>query len=122
MIPILYSYEKCSTCKRALALLKERNVSFHVRDIRCFPPSKDELKLMLHFMKGEVRTLFNTSGNLYRELQLSKKISSFSVEEAIHLLTQSGMLIKRPFFLGKNCGIVGFQEKKWQNFLERNEL
>ncbi|KAF3361862.1 putative protein YusI [Chlamydiales bacterium STE3] len=110
---IIYLYSRCSTCQKAVRFLKERNISFEQKEIVQEPPSKKELLQMLSYKKGEVKKLFNTSGLLYRELQLSEKLQTMDEEQALALLGKNGMLVKRPFLLGKDFGLTGFNEKEW---------
>lgn len=108
----VYVYSKCSTCQKALAFLSKKNVSFIKKEITETPPSLKDLKNMLHH-KGNVRKIFNTSGQLYREMQLNEKLKNLSETEAFKLLSQKGMLVKRPFVLGKDFGLLGFNEAEW---------
>jgi len=110
---ILYIYSKCSTCQNALKFLERKNVSFIRKEIVEAPPSVEELRTMLDYVGGNLKKIFNTSGQLYREMQLSEKLKSMSEEEAILLLSQHGMLVKRPFLLGDNFGLLGFKEIEW---------
>lgn len=108
----VYEYEKCSTCRRALKFLESRGVP-HVRvPIVERPPAPAELKEMLRHV-GSVRRLFNTSGQLYRELQLGERLAGLSDEEALDLLAKHGKLVKRPFALGPGVALVGFDEAEW---------
>lgn len=109
----IYIYSKCSTCKEALRFLEKHQIKFIRKEITETPPSRAELELMLNFQDGNVRKLFNTSGILYRELELSKKLPELTKEQALDLLTTNGMLVKRPFLLGENIGLVGFREEQW---------
>ncbi len=112
----LYQYGPCSTCKNALKFLENHSKLGVIEtfDIKTHPPSPRELKKMLQFMNGEIKKLFNTSGLLYRELKLSQKLPKMTEEEGIQLLSANGMLIKRPFLLGKFAGTVGFKEAVWK--------
>lgn len=110
---IIYVYPKCSTCQEALKFLKERNISVVVKDIVKEPPSVQELEQMLAFQKGQLTKILNTSGQLYREMGLAQKVKEQPVEETLRLMSQKGMLIKRPFLLGKSWGLVGFKEDIW---------
>jgi len=80
-------------------------------------PSVSELSSMLASYEGNVRKLFNTSGMQYRELSMKERLPTMSNEEALELLANNGMLVKRPFLLDKGKGIVGFKEADWQAFL-----
>ncbi|NBO39147.1 arsenate reductase family protein [bacterium] len=112
----VYSYEKCSTCKKALTWLRDRGVKAEVLPIVETPPSLSELELMLKHV-GDLKKLFNTSGELYRELKMSEKLPAMSTQEALALLAKHGKLVKRPFLLGDNFGCVGFKEDEWaKNF------
>lgn len=73
---------------------------------------------MLHYQKGNLKKIFNTSGNLYKEMQLSEKLQNFSLEQSLKLLSLRGMLVKRPFLLAQNFGLTGFNEEEWLNALE----
>lgn len=110
---ILYIYSKCSTCQSALKFLEQKNVSFVRKEIVETPPSVDELRTMLHYMDGNLKKIFNTSGQLYREMQLSQRVQSMPEEEALLLLSQHGMLVRRPFLLGNDFGLLGFKETDW---------
>ncbi len=109
----VYSHPRCTTCKRALDWLRENKIAFVEKDIRTTPPSLNELKSMLAHRDGELRRLFNTSGDSYRTLNLKEKLSSLSTEAALALLAADGMLVKRPFVLGPKTGLVGFDAAKW---------
>lgn len=69
---------------------------------------------MLGFYDGDVRKLFNTSGMQYRELELAKKLPEMPLEKAIDLLSTNGMLVKRPFLLKSDLGLLGFKEASWK--------
>lgn len=111
---IVYAYKKCSTCKKALLFLEKRGVVFTEKEITKQPPSLEELQQMLKYQKGQVRKLFNTSGLLYKEMQLKDRLESMPLNEALALLNQHGMLVKRPFVIGKHFGLIGFNEKAWE--------
>jgi arsenate reductase len=113
----LYEHPRCSTCKKALKFLETHKIDVAVLDIRTIAPSKVELKQMLEHVGGEVKKLFNTSGIQYRELDLKTRLATMSVEEAIQVLNSNGMLVKRPFLLAKDFGLVGFKEDLWKEAL-----
>ena len=113
----VYAYAGCSTCRNALKFLKDRRVAHEVVAIRETPPSKAELKRMLTACDGQVRRLFNSSGQDYRALGLGAKLDSMSVDEALTLLSGSGNLVKRPFALWKEGGVVGFKVDEWEQWL-----
>jgi arsenate reductase (glutaredoxin) len=108
---IIYVYNKCSTCQKALRFLAQKNVKFTCKEITQEPPSLEELQQMLQYM--DLKKLFNTSGQLYRELQLSEKLKEMTLMQSLTLLTQHGMLVKRPFLIADNFGLTGFCEVKW---------
>lgn len=109
---IVYSYSKCTTCKKALYFLNAHKISFTHKEITT-APSLLELETMLKYYDGNIKKLFNISGQLYRELNLSEKLPHMSSEQALKLLNENGMLVKRPFFLGEDFGLVGFKEDEW---------
>lgn len=115
---LVYLYSKCSTCKAALLFLKEHNIAFTVKEISEDPPSVAELQRMLDYQNGNLKKLFNTSGLLYKEMELKDKLENFSTEEALKLLSQHGMLVKRPFLIGDNFGLTGFNETEWLKMSE----
>ena len=113
----VFAYAGCDTCRKALKFLKERGVAHEVVPIRETPPTKTELKRMLAFHGGELRKLFNTSGQDYKALGLAAKLPMLSMEEALALLASNGNLVKRPFALGKDVGLVGFKPDEWERRL-----
>lgn len=108
----VYHYPQCSTCKIALAFLRDTGVLFEAIDISKCPPSQAELVEMVA-RRGGVRPLFNTSGQRYREGGFSQKLPTMSVAEAVEELSKDGMLIKRPFVLTSEHGLVGFKPDQW---------
>lgn len=114
---ILYLYGKCSTCQQALRFLEQRKIVFVCKEITETPPLIPELQAMLGFQGGKLRKLFNSSGQLYREMHLNEKLEMMSEVEALQLLSDHGMLVKRPFFIAADFGLTGFNEAIWaRNF------
>ncbi len=116
---ILYEYPKCSTCRKAVGYLTNLSISFDRFDIVQTPPDKEALRKMLHHLKGDIKKLFNTSGELYREMNLKSRINQLEVEPALSLLAGHGKLIKRPFLLSEKFGLVGFNRDDWDRVLSR---
>ncbi len=115
----VYSHPRCTTCKRALDWLRENKIAFTEKDIRTTPPTLIELRAMLAHRNGELRRLFNTSGDSYRSANLKDKLPTLSTDAALALLAADGMLIKRPFLLSPKLGLTGFDEKLWSATLLR---
>lgn len=116
-------YSKCSTCKKARDFLNENHISFQERDIKSENPSYEELKKWYLMSGFSLRKFFNTSGNLYKEFSLKEKLDTMSEEEKLELLSQHGMLIKRPLVVSDSFILVGFREKEWNELLcEKNML
>ncbi|MCB1230919.1 MAG: arsenate reductase family protein [Verrucomicrobiae bacterium] len=113
----LYTYAKCGTCRKAVKWLESRGIEVKEIPIRENPPSKAELKKMLGVLDGEIRKLFNTSGQDYRALNLKDTLPGMSEAEALNLLSGNGNLVKRPFFLTGDGGAVGFKEEEWRKLL-----
>ena len=110
----VYEYEKCSTCRNALKYLDRKGVQYKKIPIVEQPPSETELRKMLGFVAGDLKRLFNTSGQLYREMGISEKLKTMGEAEAIRLLSKHGKLIKRPFLISERYGFVGFKEAEWK--------
>ena len=109
-----YFYANCDSCRKAMKFLNSRGVEYEKIPIRETPPCLEELKTMLQFLNGNTRKLFNTSGQDYRKMNLKEKILTLSELETLKLLTENGNLVKRPFVLGRDWGIVGFKETFWK--------
>lgn len=110
---IIYVHNTCTTCQKALRLLEKMKISVTIKDIVQEPPSVEELQKMLSFQNNNMTKLLNTSGQLYREMQLSQKWKEMQLPEIYHLLSRHGMLIKRPFLIGDSFGLTGFKEDEW---------
>jgi arsenate reductase len=115
---VVYEYKNCSTCQKALKFLDKKGVAYDRRPIVDQPPTTAELKKMLGYLKesgGTFKNLFNTSGQMYRELGISEKLKAGMTEsEALSLLAKNGKLVKRPFVLTAQGGTVGFKEDVWK--------
>lgn len=114
---LFVEYPKCTTCKKAKKWLDEHGVSYEDRNIKENNPSADELKRW-HERSGLVlKRFFNTSGMLYREMELKDRLPSMSDEEQYRLLAEDGMLVKRPILITEDTVLVGFREKDWEEKL-----
>lgn len=106
-------YPKCTTCQKARKWLDEAQVSYTERDIKTDRPTEDELRAW-HSASGlPLKKFFNTSGLVYKSLELSKKLPSMSEDEQYALLATDGMLVKRPILVGDGFVLVGFREADW---------
>ncbi len=114
----VYAYSGCGTCRQALKFLNARSIAHTVVAIREQPPTVAELKRMLAQYGGDVRKLFNTSGQDYRAIGLGPKLASLPIAEAFALLANNGNLVKRPFAVTKDGGRVGFREDEWAAWLQ----
>ena len=112
----VYEYNGCSTCQKALKWLERKEADYKVIPIRETPPKRTELRRMLKSYKGNIRKLFNTSGADYKKLNLKDNIPKLSEAQLIDMLSTNGNLIKRPFVINKEGGLVGFKEDEWANF------
>lgn len=117
MSKIFVNYPKCSTCKRAEKFLKENNVEFVNRNIVEENPTAEELSLWMDKSGLEPIKFFNTSGVLYREMNLKDKIKTMSKEEMIEILSTNGMLVKRPLLVTEDIVLVGFKEENYKEII-----
>lgn len=108
-------YPRCSTCQKALKHLKEKNISVKERHIVEDVPTKEELLTWIKEYNQGIKPFFNTSGKLYRELQLKDKVAGMSEEEAAELLSSNGMLIKRPILILDHQFIIGYKKEIYEN-------
>lgn len=110
----IYEYSKCSTCRNALKFLDKHKITYEKVDITTQAPSIRELEKMLELKDGNIKLLFNTSGEVYRSMKISEKLPGLSKIDALKLLASNGRLVKRPFVIGNGIGLVGFKEDEWK--------
>ena len=106
-------YPKCTTCQKARKWLDLQGVSYTLRDIKEDRPTREELSTWWKASGLPLKKFFNTSGQLYKALQLKDKLPAMSEEEQLALLATDGMLVKRPILIGDGFVLVGFQEAEW---------
>ncbi len=111
-------YPKCSTCKKAENFLISNDVKYEKRDIKLNNPTKEELDCFVKVSGMDVKSFFNTSGLVYKELKLKDKLPNMSYEDKINLLSSNGMLVKRPIMVTSNKVYVGFNEKDWKDLIK----
>lgn len=114
---LFLEYPKCSTCKKAKAWLDAVDANYADRDIVTDNPTANELRRWHELSGLPLRRFFNTSGMLYREMELSKKLPAMSEAEQYDLLASNGMLVKRPLLATPDTAIPGFKEPAWRSAL-----
>lgn len=111
-------YDRCTTCQKARRWLEEHGVEFTARPIKEAVPTAEELRSWQARSGLPLKKFFNTSGQLYRAMELSKKLPDMSEEEQLALLSSDGMLIKRPLLIGEAEVFVGFKPAEWERILK----
>ena len=107
-------YPKCSTCQKAKKWLEEHNIEFTQRHIVEDNPTYEELRTWYHQSGLPLKKFFNTSGLLYKDMQLKDKLPTMSEEEQLQLLSSNGMLVKRPLLVQEDTILLGFKEAEWE--------
>ncbi len=111
-------YPKCTTCKKAHAWLDSKGLTYEVRDIKTENPTEAEITVWYKKSGLPLKKFFNTSGLLYKSMQLKDKLANMTEEEQIKLLSTDGMLVKRPILVTENTVLVGFKEKDYEILLK----
>ena len=110
-------YPKCTTCQKAKKWLDDNKIEYELRDIKEDNPSLEELNAWYKMSGLPLKKFFNTSGLLYKSMELKDKLPIMSEEEQLKLLATDGMLVKRPVVIGKDFVLVGFKESEWSEKL-----
>ena len=111
---LFIEYPKCTTCQKAKKWLDEKGIEYSDRHIKDDNPTYDELKKW-HEMSGlPLKKFFNTSGLLYKSMNLKDKIPEMSEDEQLKLLASDGMLVKRPLIVGDDYALTGFKAEEWE--------
>ena len=113
----VYCYSRCTTCRRALTWLDENGVEYELLDIKEQHPDEEALREYYAMSGLPLKRFFNTSGVLYKELELSKRLPSMSEDEQFRLLASDGMLVKRPLVIGDGFVLAGFKLPDWESKL-----
>lgn len=106
-------YPKCSTCQKAKKWLDDNNIDYELRDIKVDNPTFDELKSWYNLSALPLKKFFNTSGLLYKSLDLKNKLNQMNENEMLKLLSSDGMLVKRPLVICDEFVLLGFKEDEW---------
>lgn len=110
-------YPKCTTCQKARKWLDDNKIEYELRDIKEDKPSFEELAAWCKMSGLPLKKFFNTSGLLYKSMELKDKLQTMSNEEQLNLLATDGMLVKRPLVIGEDFVLVGFKESEWSEKL-----
>ena len=112
-------YPKCTTCQKARKWLDDNKIEYEFRDIKLDNPTLDELAEWYKKSGLPLKKFFNTSGLLYKSLDLKNKLPIMSEDEMLNLLASDGMLVKRPLVIGDDFILVGFKEAEWSAALSK---
>ncbi len=115
---LFIEYPKCSTCQKAKKWLDDNGFEYESRHIKEEKPTYDELKKWYEQSGLPLKKFFNTSGLIYRSMQLKDKLPTMSDEEQLRLLSTDGMLVKRPIIISDKAILTGFREKEWEEKLK----
>jgi len=115
---LFIEYPKCTTCQKAKKFLENNGTDFKSRHIKEENPTYDELKLWYEKSGLPLKRFFNTSGLLYKSMDLKNKIPQMSEDEQLKLLATDGMLVKRPILITDSKILVGFRESEWLEILK----
>jgi arsenate reductase len=116
---IFVEYPKCSTCQKAKKWLDENGFSYEDRHIKENNPTYEELKTWYAESGLTLRKFFNTSGMLYKSMNLKEKLPNMSEEEQLRLLSTDGMLVKRPILVEGKTVLLGFKPDTWETALKK---
>jgi len=111
---LFLEYPPCSTCKKAKKWLDDHGIAYTDRHIKEDNPTYEELKQWYAASGLPLKRFFNTSGLVYKSLNLKEKLPAMSEEEQLRLLASDGMLVKRPLLIGDDVVIIGFRESEWE--------
>lgn len=111
-------YPKCTTCRKAQKWLDENGISYTFRDIKMEHPTYEELAAWHRRSGLPLKKFFNTSGLLYKSMELKDRLPAMSEDEMLKLLAADGMLVKRPLLVGDDFVLVGFREAEWAEHLK----
>ena len=114
---LFLQYPPCSTCQKAKKWLDDKNISYEDRHIKLENPSYEELQQWYAISGLPLKRFFNTSGLLYKSLNLKERLPGMSEEEQLRLLASDGMLVKRPLVVKGNTVLTGFKEAEWEKLL-----
>lgn len=109
---------KCTACQKARKWLDENQIAYAFRDIKTEHPTYDELAVWHRRSGLPLKKFFNTSGLLYKSMELKDKLPGMSEEEMLRLLATDGMLVKRPLLIGDDFVLVGFKAAEWESRLK----
>lgn len=111
-------YPKCTTCQKAKRWLDDNKIEYNLRDVKSNNPSFEELSRWYTMSGLPLKKFFNTSGILYKSMELKTKLPTMTEEEQLKLLATDGMLVKRPIVVDDDFVLVGFRETEWQDKLK----
>lgn len=111
---IFLCYPKCTTCQRAQRWLEDNHIAYTLRDIKGEHPTYDELAAWHRRSGLPLKKFFNTSGMIYKQMNLKDKLQEMTEDEQLKLLATNGMLVKRPLVVGEDFILTGFREKEWE--------
>lgn len=117
MSVLFVQYPKCSTCQKAKKWLDEKGVEYIDRHIKEDKPTREEIQAWHEKSGLDIKRFFNTSGMLYKELQLKDKLPEMTLEEKYDLLATDGMLVKRPVLVLEDTVLTGFKEAEWEKYV-----
>ena len=117
----IYYYPSCSTCKKALKWLDNNEIAYEKKHIVDAKLTTKEIEDIFKKSGLPIQKLFNTSGRVYKELNLKDKLKDMTEKEKLELLASDGMLLKRPILVNRTFALIGFKEDEYKEKLVQNK-
>ena len=118
---LFLDYSKWTSVRKAKAWLKDNNIDVEFRSLISDTPTKDEIKFCVEKYRVDVNKFFNSNGKIYKENDLKNKLKDLTLDECCQMLSEEGMLIKRPIYMDDNTILFGFKQKEWEEFILKNK-
>jgi arsenate reductase len=115
----VYGIKSCDTCRKARKYLTEHNIEFEFHDLR-----EDGLDIqMLERWTARLgwERLLNKHSLTWRKIPEVDR-GDMGRDKALATMIDNPTLIKRPVLESEKFIAVGFSEKRFGDFLERNDF
>lgn len=113
----IYTTPSCTSCRKAVAWLKEHNIPFKEQNLFKQKLTREQLKEILSLSENGTDDVISQKSKAFQHVK--KDIDNYTLDELFTLMIENPTIMKRPILIDEKRLEVGFNQEDIRSFLPR---